>query len=89
MKSFTYTLITSLTLFAVFIAIDAYRMGHFSNSSIGIAGYILCEIYLTCGLILVLFKKTRMMAAALLLSAGLMLLIGYTFCSTFSHGAIR
>jgi len=80
-RSFVFAFAASVLFFLVFIAFDAYRGNRILSNIVGLDGFIFARIYLIAAVIFLLFKKTRMIAAALFLSAGLMLLIGYTFCS--------
>ncbi len=80
-KSFVFAFTASVLLFLVFIAIDAYKEDRILTHIVGLDGFIFARGYLIAAVIFLLFKKTRMIAAALFLSAGFMLLIGYTCCS--------
>ena len=82
MKGFIYTLISCIAFFAVYAFIDARRDGYMSIATIGMDGYSFAVVYFAIGIICLIFKRTRMIAAGLLLSAGLMWLIGYTLCSS-------
>jgi hypothetical protein len=80
-RSFLYALAISIAGFLFFILFDAFRGSRILTHIIGLDGFLFARRYLIAAVVFLFFKKTRMIAAALFLSAGLMLLIGYTFCS--------
>ena len=89
-RPFLYALTSSIAIFLVFILFDASRSRHILTHIIGLDGFLFARVYLVAAIVFLFFKKTRMIAAALFLSAGLMLLIGYTFCSfPVIHGPVQ
>lgn len=52
-----------------------------SGALVGLAALILSSIYLILGIILTIIKESRNAGMGMLLTAGIMLLVGFTVCS--------
>jgi uncharacterized membrane protein len=52
-----------------------------SGAFVGLAALLLSLIYLVLGIILIIIKESRNAGMGMLLTAGIMLLVGFTVCS--------
>lgn len=81
MNQFKNTLITCFCIFG-FIALCLLVFGDKEKfSMIGLSGLLLAMEYFLVGILAVIFAGGRQIGKALLLSAGIMLLIGISVCS--------
>ncbi|HMO63055.1 MAG TPA: hypothetical protein PKC39_08905 [Ferruginibacter sp.] len=87
MKAYQYVLIASLSLFVLYELVFSMVGQRAVWMMMGADGYLFALCYAIAGLLALLFKKTRMAGTALLTSAGILCLVGYSICSSmrFPH----
>jgi hypothetical protein len=80
LNQFSATLIICFGLFGL-LALSTLIKGQFSIKDVGSGGVIIGFLYLFLGLLLCIPKDGRKVGKALLLSGGILFLIGFSICS--------
>lgn len=80
-KVFKTTMVICSSVFGVIAIAILAGGGGDSGALVGLAALILSFIYLVLGIILAIIKESRNAGMGMLLTAGIMLLVGFTVCS--------
>lgn len=80
-KVFKTTMVICSAVFGVIAIAILAGGGGDSGALVGLAALILSFIYLVLGIILTIIKESRNAGMGMLLTAGIMLLVGFTVCS--------
>jgi hypothetical protein len=79
------TFIICFSIYAALILIILATQGHDKSSDIGLVGILLGVAYFLFGIISMISKQTQNVGAALLISSGIIFLIGVSVCSQSPH----
>ncbi len=85
-KNEKITLAICFIVYAVLALIILATQGHDAPGFIGLTGVLLAVVYMVFGLIALISKESRNIGAALLISGGIIFLIGFSICSV---GAVK
>lgn len=75
------TMLICSTIFGIIAIAILLGGGGDSGAFVGLAALLLSFIYLILGIILTIIKESRNAGMGMLLTAGIMLLVGFTVCS--------